>query len=277
MDVRHADGAALRTVDRGVAFDDGAASPAFAAAGDWSVLARELFAARRVREGLAAVARAAVAVRDRELLVRAVAEHVVPLTPEREAQWGEAIAQSTDATGAGSGCAGVRRRRRGSLPRLASVLPGQGAAAVDFVEASLLLAPERRMTHLTRALLHFQRGDEAAARADAAVVEQESAEAAESLRAYAKTIFRAFDWWPAREQFGPDPELVDVVVEPAQPMDSLRHMLAVYGTRLARVRAAIRGAAARRRIACVDAARSVGVAARRAGRSAARTNRMRAR
>ena len=236
-----ADGAALRTVDRGVAFDDGAASPAFAAAGDWSVLARELFAARRVREGLAAVARAAVAVRDRELLVRAVAEHVVPLTPEREAQWGEAIAQSTDATAGsildalvcGADAAAVFRG-------LASVLPGQGAAAVDFVEASLLLAPERRMTHLTRALLHFQRGDEAAARADAAVVEQESAEAAESLRAYAKTIFRAFDWWPAREQFGPDPELVDVVVEPAQPMDSLRHMLAVYGTRLARVRAAIR-------------------------------------
>jgi len=238
-----ADGAPVRTVDRGVAFDDGAAStsPAFAAAGDWSVLARELFAARRVREGLAAVARAAVAARDRELLVRAVAEHVVPLTPDRQAQWGDAVAQSTDATAAAIldalVCgADVAAAFRG----LASVLPGQSAAAVDFVEAALLLAPERRMTHLTRALLRFQRGDEAAALADAAVVAQESAEAGESLRSYAKTMFRTFEWWPEREQFAPDPELVDVVVEPAQPLESLHHMIAVYATRLARVRAAMR-------------------------------------
>ena len=221
----------MRTVDRGVAFDDGdvATSPAFADGGDWPVVARELFAARRVREALAAVARAAVAARDRELLVRAVAEHVVPLTPDREAQFGEAIAQSSDASPSlildalmcGADAASVFRG-------LASVLPGTGAAASDFVEASLLLAPERRMTYLTRALLRFQRGDEAAARADAAVVEQESAEAAESLRAYSETMFRAFDWWPAREEFAPDPELADVVLEPAQSLDSIRHVIAVY-------------------------------------------------
>ena len=178
-----AEGAAVRVVDRGVAFDDAdvATSPAFAAAGDWPVVARELFAARRVREALAAVARAAVAARDRELLVRAVAEHVMPLTLDREAQFGEAIAQSSDASPSlildvlicGADVASAFRG-------LASVLPGTGAAASDFVEASLLLAPDRRMTYLTRALLRFQRGDEAGARADAAVVEQESAEAADS-------------------------------------------------------------------------------------------------
>ena len=142
---------------------DAATSPAFADGGDWQVVARELFAARRVREALAAVARAAVAARDRDLLVRAVAEHVVPLTADREAQWGEAIAQSSDATASsildalmcGADAASVFRG-------LASVLPGTSAAAAEFVEASLLLAPERRMTHLTRALLRFQRGDEAA-------------------------------------------------------------------------------------------------------------------
>ena len=238
-----ADGAAVRTVDRGVAFDDAdvATSPAFAAAGDWSVVARELFAARRVREALAAVARAAVAARDRELLARAVAEHVTPLTADREAQFGEAIAQSTDASPSlildALMCgADVAMTFRG----LASVLPGTGTAARDFVEASLLLAPDRRMTHLTRALLRFQRGDEAGARADAAVVEQESADAAGSLRSYGETMFRAFDWWPAREELAPDPELVDVVVEPAQSLDAVHHLIAVYGTRLARVRHALR-------------------------------------
>ena len=232
-------GAALRTVDRGIAFDDGAAatSPAFADGRDWRAVADELFAARRVREALAADARAAVAARDRELLVRAVAEHVVPLTPDREAQWGESVAQSSDATPSAILDALMGGADAASVFRgLASVLPGPSAAAADFVEASLLLAPDRRMTYLTRALLRFQRGDEAAARADADIVAQESTEAAESLRSYADTMFRAFDWWPAREEFAPDPELVDVVVEPAQSLESIHHLIAVYGTRLARVR-----------------------------------------
>ena len=47
------------------------------------------------------------------------------------------------------------------------------------------------MTHLTRALLRFQRGDRAGALADADVVAGESADAAESLRSYAAIVFRA--------------------------------------------------------------------------------------
>jgi antitoxin component YwqK of YwqJK toxin-antitoxin module len=239
-------GAVVRTVDRGLAFDDDAGSAArpaavFAAAGDWPALARELFAARRVREALAATARAAVAARDRDALARAVAEHVVPLAAERAAQWGEALTQSTSATPSQMLDALICGADPASVFRgLASVAPGTSAAAADFVEASLLLAPERHMTHLTRALLRFQRGDQAGAMADAAVVERESAEAAESLRTYAETMFRPFDSWPARESFGPDPELADVVVEPAQPLEAVRHLIGVYATRLARTRDAIR-------------------------------------
>jgi hypothetical protein len=238
-----AGGAVVRTVDRGVAFDDHDAptSPAFAAQGDWPALARELFAARRVREALAAVARAAVAARDPAPLAGAVAEHVVPLTSERKLEWGEALAQSSQSSPAPILDALVCGADPASAFRgLASVLPATSAAAADFVEASMLLAPERRMTHLTRALLRFQRGDDAAALADAEIVARESAEAGESLRSYAETTFRAFDWWPAREAFAPDPELETVVVEPAQPLDTIRHVIGVYGTRLLRVRDAIR-------------------------------------
>src|SRR6185436_5042257 len=89
---------------------------------------------------------------------------------------------------------------------LASVLPGRHEAASDLVEASLLLAPERRMTHLTRALLRFQRGDREGALADAEVIAGESAEAAESLRSYAAAVFRGFDGWPGQETLPPDPE-----------------------------------------------------------------------
>src|SRR5262249_30723041 len=83
---------------------------------------------------------------------------------EREAQWGAALAQSADATATiildalmcGADAAAAYRA-------LASVLPGTHPATSAMVEASLLLAPDRPMTHLTRALLRFQQGDLAGA------------------------------------------------------------------------------------------------------------------
>jgi hypothetical protein len=234
----------LLTVDRGAAWrDDGdgrlwAAAPA---GGDWSALARTLAAEGRVREAFVAAARGAVASGDATALLRLRAEHVVPLTPEREAQWGEALAQSSDAIIAtvldalvcGADLAAAFRA-------LASVLPGNSPAAPDLVEASLLLAPERRMTHLTRALLRFQRGDVAGALADADVIAGESNEAAESLRSYAAIVFRGFDDRPWREKLAPDPELDGVAIALGHGIDDVRHAIAVYATRLGRAREAIR-------------------------------------
>src|SRR4029079_5015690 len=101
--------------------------------------------------------------------------------PEREAQWGEALSQSADASLASILDALISGADAAADMRGApSVLPATGPAAIELVEASLLLAPERRMTHLTRALLRFQRGDRAGALADADVVADEAADAAGS-------------------------------------------------------------------------------------------------
>jgi hypothetical protein len=120
------------------------------------------------------------------------------------------------------------------------VFPGVHPVASELIEASLLLAPDRRMTHLTRALLRFQRGDREGALADADVVAEESGEAAESLRSYAAIVFRDFDSWPAHEPLAPDPELEAVSLDLGHDLDEIRHAVAVYATRLARVREAIR-------------------------------------
>jgi hypothetical protein len=237
------DGQVLRTVDRGVAWSgDGTAGLAAAAPrdGDWSALARSLAAAGRVREAFVAAARGAVAARDVAAFQRLRAEHVVALTPEREAQWGEALTQSTDATVAvildalvcgADAAAGFRA--------LGSVLPGIDPMARELIEASLLLAPDRRMTHLTRALLRFQHGDVAGALSDADIVGGESAEAAESLRSYAAIVFRPFDDRPWREELAPDPELDGVSIALGHGVDDVRHVIAVYATRLGRTRAAL--------------------------------------
>ena len=68
---------------------------------DWPSQARALAADGRLRQAFVVAARGAVATGDRAALERFRAEHVVPLTADREAQWGEALAQSTDTTVAG--------------------------------------------------------------------------------------------------------------------------------------------------------------------------------
>lgn len=247
-----AGGAVVRSVERGVAVRDGdgdldpARWPALVdGRGDWPAQAIALAAKGRVREAFVTAARGAGATGDRTVFDRLRADHVVPLVGEREAQWGEALSQSSDASVAsildalmcGADAAAALRA-------LASVLPATGPAAIAMVEASLLLAPERRMTHLTRALLRFQRGDRVGALADADVVAGESADAAESLRSYATIVFRGFDDWPGRNPPAVDPELAGVALEIGHDVDALRHAIGVYATRIERVRTAI-GAVAR--------------------------------
>ncbi len=257
--LRDADGRVVRTIERGAPFTDGgqASSPAFAvgasdgldsasvagpnlAAGHWWTLAGALRASGRVREGLCAAARAAVRAADRDALLRWLADDVMPLEPELAAQRGEALVQSTDATvpsildGLLSGADPAS-----ALRALAAVLPPTHPATPDFVAASLLLAPERRLTHLTRALIRFQIGDEVGARADAAVVETASPDGAASLRAYLEAAFRPYEFWPAREALTPDPALSGLPAGVTRELGEVRRVIAVFATRLGRLRAAV--------------------------------------
>ena len=122
---------------------------------------------------------------------------------------------------------------------LAAVLPGASAAASDFVAASLLLAPERRATHLTRALVRFQHGDEHGARADFEIVADESPGAAASLAGQLQSALRPFEYWPAREQLEADPMLADLGAGLVRDLEEVRAAVGVYATRIARARAAV--------------------------------------
>jgi antitoxin component YwqK of YwqJK toxin-antitoxin module len=242
------DGRLVRAVARGRAFVDGddARSVAFAAAppstgAAWWDTARALRAEGRVREGLCAAARAAAAEGDPAGLAQFLAPDVVPLRPELASRRGEALVQSTDVTVSALLDALLTGADAASAFRaLAAVLPGAHPAAPDFVAASLLLAPERPMTHLTRALIRFQLGDEAGALADAAIVERESPASAASLRAYMQATFRPYDFWPAREVLEPDPTLAGLPAGLVRDLGEVRATIAVLATRLMRLRAALR-------------------------------------
>jgi hypothetical protein len=243
-----ADGSTLRTVDRGAAFADEAVatSPAFAettadgGAAGWWALARELRAAGRVREALVAAARAAVGAGDRAAFVAFRSELVEALAPAVEAQWGDLLVQTADATVAAvlDGLVGGADAAA-ALRSLAGVTPGQTVVALELVEASLLLAPDRRLTHMTRALLRFQRGDEAGTLADAEAIAGEIPEVAASLRDYVRAVFRPYDFVPPGEPLIVDEDLAGVAAEIAQGPEALRRVAGVYATRLRRLRVAV--------------------------------------
>jgi hypothetical protein len=243
-----ADGQERRTLERGVAFEPGGeqTSPVFAAgagttADGWRALAAGLRAEGRVREALCAAARAAARNGDRAALEATLARELAALAPALAFERGEALVRSAevdaptilDALVTGADPAWVFRA-------LAVVLPGAHPAAPDFVDASLLLAPERRLTYLTRALIRFQHGDEAGARADAEIVAGEAPEAGASLTAHLDLALRPYVFWPAREPLVPDPELANVGAGVVRELAEVRRAIAVYATRLDRVRAAVR-------------------------------------
>ena len=241
------DGTARRIVERGVAFTVGSerTSPVFAAAPDksaedWRALGDVLRREGRVREGLCATARAAARDGDRAALERTLAAAIAALTPPLALERGEALVKSVEVDVAaildGLVCGADPAW---ALRALAGVLPGAHPAAADFVAASLLLAPERRLTYLTRALVRFQHGDEAGARADIEIVAAEAPEAAASLAAYMNLGLRGYTFWPAGEPLAPDPLLADVGAGLVRDLAEVRSTIAVYATRLERLRAAV--------------------------------------
>lgn len=239
-------GSVVRTVDRGIAAPAALAtsSPAFAPAlADGWALARELLGESRVREALCAAARAAArgGEKEREALVAFLREHVVALAPAVEVARGEALIHVADLDVPGALNALVCGAEAAfGFRSLATVLPGASQAALDFVEASLLLAPGRSPTHITRALLRAQRGDEAGARADVRVVEENALEAATSLASYLDIVFRPFAAPTLWSELVPvptsDPEPTATF---GQTLEATQNLVAVYATRLAVVREAI--------------------------------------
>jgi hypothetical protein len=122
----------------------------------------------------------------------------------------------------------------------------QPRAAIDLVEAALLLAPERPSGYLTRALARVELGEDAGALADAREIEPVSAESAAFVRLYVRTLFPEWAFWPAGERFeaGETPE--GVPDAPTQPLAAIRAMMQVYATRLAGLREAVIARAPRR-------------------------------
>ena len=136
------------------------------------------------------------------------------------------------------------------------------------------------MTHLTRALApHPARrpGGRAGRRRHRARRNRRLRRS--PLLSYMGAVFRAFEFWPAREALAPEPERAACRWRRARPGAIIRHAIGVYATRIARTRAATL-APSRRRFGgrgLVVAARPSSLLPDGPGRAAPRDDRVRAR
>jgi antitoxin component YwqK of YwqJK toxin-antitoxin module len=241
-------GAVLRVLERGRAFDEAEAQGLEVFGGErrpgagWRELANGLRAAGRVREAICAAARAAAEAGDAEALRALLAEITEPLAPAECERVTQAALEASEAGVGALLSALVTGGEPAPLLRaLASSSKGSTRAALDFVEASLLLV-DRPMTHLTRALLRLEVGDDRGALDDAEAIGVESDETAQFVRDYARLLFPRWTFGPLEappEALAEAPN-AEMPEGPGQPLDRIRAMVQIYATRLGQIREAVR-------------------------------------
>jgi hypothetical protein len=242
--LRHADGRTT-TLDRGRAFTDAEAdgSPALEnvdrAPAAWRSLAGTLFTEGRAREALLAEARALGRGGDAGDLRATLARCAPLVTPIESDRLVNEVATATDEPISRALSALVLGGDAALLLRsIAAALRHSVRAARDLIEAAIRLAPDRPMSHLTRALVRLELGDPAGALADGERVAAESPESAEFVRAYVRLLFPpTWEFWPAAAT--PDGPADNMPDEPGQPLDRIRWAIQLYATRQEALRAAV--------------------------------------
>ena len=237
-----ADGTVLASAEYGRGWGDGAppvvlgaeAEPLGDAAARWRE-AERLWDARQSREALAVAARAVALDGDVTRFGAFLHARVVPLAPERAHEQAKQADEARASMGSLLGALLGGAKPAAILCSLGMSVPTTTRASLEYVEASLMLAPGRERSRAARALLRVEHGDREGALDDAARLPPESASTAEFLRALVRVAYPSFAFSPTAEPLvPPDEELV--AVEAAQPLAAVRRMASLYATRIEAVR-----------------------------------------
>jgi hypothetical protein len=201
-------------------------------------LAASLFRERRPREACAVAARALARGGDvaafRTLLAREVAE----LRPDVAARAAALAHDARDRTPSLL----LDRLLAGAEPAvllrtLASTISPESPAALDYAEASFLLAPDEGVTRATRGLLRVEHGDPEGALADARAIAPHSAKTAEILTEYARVLFSELRFEPAQDPVAKTADELQIGID--QPLEAILRTIGLYATRMKLVREAL--------------------------------------
>ncbi len=204
----------------------------------WESLASECLSAGKPGEAALAMARAAAVSHSVEKLDAFLREHTPPRPPDE----GEALAKEAAPTQELDLGLAVNALLRGAQP--SQVLRGiavyldqalYSRAALDFVNAAILLAPDHLELLFTRALVLMSLGLDEQARNDANALAVVEGEQAEFLLHYLDALFPTFDWWPGREK--PTTTYDGLPEGPDRTVAEVKEVAQKLATRVDRVRA----------------------------------------
>jgi tetratricopeptide (TPR) repeat protein len=203
----------------------------------WVELAEACIADRRFSEAALALARAAAASHSVEKLDAFLRERTIP----RPEEWARGLAQEVaPSEGLDVGVATSALLYGAWAPLvfrgLAVYLDQQlySRAALDFVNAAILLSPDHLELLFTRTLVLMSLGLDEQARQDANALAVVDAEQAEFLLHYLDALFPTFDFWPAKEK--PETTYDGLPEKPERSAAEVKEIAQKLALRLDRVR-----------------------------------------
>ncbi|RJS23205.1 thioredoxin [Corallococcus sp. H22C18031201] len=202
-------------------------------AASWRAFARQALSERRHREAVLAQARASAMDQDVRELKAWLEEHTLPRTPRSALETAESVVEN-----AGQAWAPMADGLlRGGDP--ATVLRGYAVfldqqdrprAALDYVHAAMLLAPERAGYLFTRGLILANLGMAEQMQRDAVLLADAEPKSSEFLATYGRALFPGFTFTAGQE---PPHCTYDGLPEgPAQDLESVQSIIRTYATRL---------------------------------------------
>jgi antitoxin component YwqK of YwqJK toxin-antitoxin module len=204
---------------------------------DWFELSRKLLRDNLKSEAICAMARAAASEQKVEALNSLLERLAIELTDQAALQAAEAVLEQNAGSLAALGNAIIRGADTASLFRGMAVILDQkfhSRAALDLVNAALLLAPERTEFYFTRSLVNMSLGNDMAAAQDATHLEPKEPDNAAFLTDYVRVLFPVFNFWPAKEK--PETHYDGLPETPAKTAGEIRLVIQKYATRLHLVR-----------------------------------------
>lgn len=216
------------------------ASPVFSnrpqSASEWQALASKSLGGNQVSQALWATARAAACEARIEPLVELLAEHAEPRPEEAALELAEQVATEAGHEFAAMAEAMLQGGDPAALLRACALLLDQRqrpCAALDYLNAAILLAPDRPAYLFTRGLLLASLGLDIQALKDAESLSDSDPDRARFLTQCVQVLFPAFDFWPSRAALGAEGRPMKL----GQPAAAISAAFQRYATRLSLLRA----------------------------------------
>ncbi len=209
-------------------------------AAEWLALAETCISERRFGEAIVAQARAAARSAKVDGLEASIAKLALPATPEGAESLSAEILEEASEHYPDLLAGFLRGAAPAALCRALSIVAdkaNRAFAALDLINAALLLAPEHKDYLFTRGLVLMRLGLPEQVKIDVAELETAQQGSAAFLGDYNRVLFPKFDFWPSK--LTPETYYDGLPDAPSQDLEAVRKIIGKYAKRLTLIRQAL--------------------------------------